>query len=468
MHHPKLFLMKKNIFVSISLLLMLVGISCQKKDLPLDGSLVKERQAALEGGIKKMLQEAEYGFLFFPEQSSTISKLTPASNFKLEFDTIKNQVTMSSDIPGYSFPSTSYFSLSAATGLPLLIFSTESYISQIYAGGDQGITDFFFNILRQDGDTIKMQPYRKGNIFASEGGPVFNMVKRKPSINIPAGSATDTVHVILTKLADNSFELRNPIKFGAALNIGSYSAPVTAELKADPSLTTTYNQKHNTHYESFPEGTYELVKKETQIAAGSKNSVDSFEIHFKNLEAFQKDKAYILPVKASAASPFVTGFRSVAYIVLNTNNVDPKNSIMAGALMSRVAWEITASNNYSPIANVLDGDNNTVWSTSRVTPQWVQLDMGASKTVKGFVLTPSYLYINENWLTVKVSSSSDGVNWKFEGVYFGSKTSPSSSVTNPDIKYMNFLTPINARYFKFDVLKASSSFTGLSELNAIE
>lgn len=439
--------------------------------MPLDGTSGKERQQVVEMDIKKALQNAEYGFLLYPEQSSTSTRVTSSSNFTLKFDTITNQVTMSSALTGYTTPLTSYFTLSAATGMPLLVFSTNSYISRIYALGDQGITDFFFKIMRQDGDTIKVQPYRKGNIYASEGGPVFNMVKIKPSIDIPARSTADTVNVLLTKLADNSIVIRNPVRFGAALNIASYSTAVTAELSADLSLIAAYNQKNNTAYEAFPDGTYELVKKQTQIPAGTKYSVDSFEVSLKNLGVFQKGKAYILPVKTSTASPFVQGPKSVAYIVLRLNNVSLENTLLAGTTIARTGWSVTASSSFSsnPVARVLDGSNATAWSSTTGIPEWLRLDMAASKTVKGFVLVPSYEYRTENWLLVNVASSMDGVNWSFEGTYSGSVTAASSSATSPDTKYLNFINPVTARYFRFDILRSTDgTYVGLAEINAVE
>jgi hypothetical protein len=445
--------------------------SCQKKDLPLDGTVVKERQDMVEGDIKKALQSAEYGFQLFPESATTNTRVTLAAGFTLQFDTTNNQVTMFSALSGYTAPSASSFTLSAATGMPLLVFSTQSYISRIYALGDQGVTDFFFKVMKLSGDTIKVQPYRKGNIYASEGGPVFNMVKIKPSIDIPARSTFDTVNVLLTKLGDNNFVVRNPVKFGAALNIASYNTAVTAELSADLSLIAAYNQKNNTTYEAFPDGTYELTKKQTQIPAGSKYSVDSFEVSLKNMGVFQKGKTYILPVKTSTASPFVQGPKNVAYIVLRLNNVSMENVLLAGITIARNGWSVTASSSFSsnPVARVLDGNNATAWSSTAGIPEWLRLDMAASKTVKGFVLVPSYEYRTENWLLVNVSSSMDGVNWTFEGTYSGSVTATSSSATNPDTKYLNFINPVTARYFKFDILRSTDgTYVGLSEINAIE
>lgn len=152
--------------------------ACGKKDFALDSDTVRERQLILDSDIKTRLQNATNGFLFYPENASLSTQVTRAANFTMRFDTLTNKVTMSSSLLFYRGPSTSYFQLSSATGMPLLTFSTDSYISQIYASGDKGITDFFFRVMKISGDTIKVQPYRKGQIYASEGGAVFNMLRR--------------------------------------------------------------------------------------------------------------------------------------------------------------------------------------------------------------------------------------------------------------------------------------------------
>ncbi len=457
---------------ALALTIMAALWGCQKKDLPLDGGMVKERQEALELDIKKMLQGAEYGFLLYPESSATSTVVTSSANFTLKFDTVTNQVTMSSGLSSYAGPATSYYTLSSATGMPLLTFSTSSFISRIYATGDKGITDFFFRVMRISGDTIKVQPYRKGNIYASEGGPVFNMLKIKPSIDIPARSGFDTLNVLMARYPDNSVSLRNPVKFGAALNIATYSSAVTADLSADLSLVDAYNLKNNTQYKAFPEGSYELVKSKAQIPAGSKFSIDSFEVSIKNFAALQTGTAYILPLKTVAPAPFVMGPKSVAYIILRISNIDPANAaITTGTVASRTGWSVTASGSYSanPVALVLDGSNSTAWSSEGGIPAWMRLDMGAAKTVRGFRLVPSYAYRNENWLQVNVSSSNDGNTWQYIGTYNGSVTLASSNATNPDIKHLSFLSPVSARYFRFDIVRSSdASYTGLGEINAIE
>lgn len=70
---------------------------------------------------------------------------------------------------------------------------------------------------------------------------------------------------------------------------------------------------------------------------------------------------------------------------------------------------------------------------------------------------------------MEVYSSTNGTTWKLEGYYVGTTTSAGSTVANPDIKNVRFLTPVTARYFKFNITKTTDgSYAGMAELNALE
>ena len=432
--------------------------SCQKNDLPLDAGVVKERQVALESDIKKMLQDAEYGFILYPESATTNTVVKAAANFTMKFDTVKNQVTMSSGLASYAGPSMSYYTLSAATGMPLLNFSTSSFISRIYATGDAGITDFFFRVMRLTGDTIKVQPYRKGNIYASEGGPVFNMLKIKPSIDIPGRSAFDTVKVLLPVGTTTT----RSVKFGSALNIAAYTSDVNAEITTDPSLVEVYNVKNNTQYKVFPAGAYELVKNKTIIPRDAKYSSDSFEVSIKNPAAFVSGSDYILPVKTVVPNSFSAGLKSTVFVILQLNNVDASNAGLTGTALSKTAWTATAStiNGASFVAaNAIDGNNNTSWINGGDMPTMLTLNMGSVNTVNGFTFFP-YNGAQYVPLEVEIYSSPNGTTWNFQGTY-------SSTSTTIAIKTMKFISPVSSQYFRFRIMKATNaSLSGFAELTA--
>jgi hypothetical protein len=43
-----------------------------------------------------------------------------------------------------------------------------------------------------------------------------------------------------------------------------------------------------------------------------------------------------------------------------------------------------------------------------------------------------------------------------------------SSVENPDIKTLRFINPVQAKYFKFQVMEASNGITAIAEINGKE
>lgn len=150
---------------------MCLMASCKKETL-LDGSQSIERSNSLEKELKTQLNNSKDGWILYV--STLNANVKTAMPFILKFDTLKNKVSMTS-IYGKDVPS--YFNVSAATGMPLLTFSTGTALSAVYEIGSTVITDYFFKVLKVSADTITMQPYRKGGSNASEGGAILKMVR---------------------------------------------------------------------------------------------------------------------------------------------------------------------------------------------------------------------------------------------------------------------------------------------------
>ncbi|MBO9594326.1 MAG: DUF4302 domain-containing protein [Niabella sp.] len=165
---------RKNILLGAFTLLLALGIvSCQKSDLPLDGTVSKERIAALQSNVKKALHDTAQGWVMMVQGLN--ANVRTAMPVLLKFDTLTGDVTtrtlFSKD------KQSSKFVLSASTGVPLLSFSTFSYISQTYTAANTAITDFFFKVLDVTADSITIQPFRKGNIYQSEGGAIMKLFR---------------------------------------------------------------------------------------------------------------------------------------------------------------------------------------------------------------------------------------------------------------------------------------------------
>lgn len=90
---------------------------------------------------------------------------------------------------------------------------------------------------------------------------------------------------------------------------------VTITLKADPSLTATYNAAYYDVAETLPESYYSVETPQTTILAGAVVS-DDVVVSFKNLTDLDREKVYVLPVTISQASIGVLKSAGTMYYVL--------------------------------------------------------------------------------------------------------------------------------------------------------
>ncbi|MBZ4190290.1 DUF4302 domain-containing protein [Niabella beijingensis] len=166
--------MSKNIFKgAVFIFILSVCLSaCQKNDLSSDGSASRERAATLQNEIKTALHDTKDGWILMLKNLN--KNVRTAMPVLMKFDTLSGTVKITS---AFTKEAESQFLLSASTGLPLLSFSTQSFISQIYTGGNTEVTDFFFKVLSVTNDSITIQPFRKGNIYQSEGGALIKLYK---------------------------------------------------------------------------------------------------------------------------------------------------------------------------------------------------------------------------------------------------------------------------------------------------
>ncbi|WP_167020431.1 DUF4302 domain-containing protein [Chitinophaga sp. Cy-1792] len=161
----------------LALLLLCIGaVSCTKyeKDIDLDRTAAK--QAELNRKIESYLADAPNGWLMLiPNPDTNVITATP---ILFRFDTAKKVYTTKSPYPGPGNPL--QYELSSATGSPLLSFASGSIISTLYELG--GVSDYFFKVLDARPDTIMLQSYRKGNIYASEGGSILLLLRQKTPV----------------------------------------------------------------------------------------------------------------------------------------------------------------------------------------------------------------------------------------------------------------------------------------------
>jgi hypothetical protein len=159
--------------IACALVFYITGCTKFEKNFDLEESQAK--QARLTTQVKQRLADAPYGWLMYvPNMDTAVLTATPVV---LKFDTLKNSYSSQSPFPVSNTATTSLFEVSSATGAPLLSFATGSIFSTLYEGGI--ISDYYFKILDAGADTINIQPYRKGKVYASEGGIPMKMIRLK-------------------------------------------------------------------------------------------------------------------------------------------------------------------------------------------------------------------------------------------------------------------------------------------------
>ncbi|ASZ12245.1 DUF1735 domain-containing protein [Chitinophaga pendula] len=252
---------------------------------------------------------------------------------------------------------------------------------------------------------------------------------------------------------------------------------LTANVQANGALVSSYNEVNGTRYQVFPSGSYQLAKASFNIPAGQAISSDSIQLELTDLSKFTPGANYLLPLELAADNqpdtPPADSAGRVVYVTLGVfvNNIDPTNARPTGITANRSSWQVSAGASLGgyDVTRILDDNNATSWHSDINLPAWVVLNMGHVSTIKGFSIVPSYQYLPGDFINMEIFSSNDGKEWKLEGRYSGTRTSNRSSASSPDVKYVRFLSPVTASYFKFNIIKTSAGgYAGMAELHAIE
>lgn len=198
----------KNIYKLLIVVLaasVIAGCTKYGNDVNLEEAGLKQER--LNNSIQQKLADAPNGWLLLvPNLDTTIKTATPVL---LKFDTLKGTFTSKSPYPASTFDVPTFYNLSSATGAPLLSFATGSIFSSWYEMG--GITDYYFKILDASADTIALQPYRKGTIYASEGGVQMKMVRQKTPLTW-FDNPIDLVNVFTNHASPFWINATNPLK----------------------------------------------------------------------------------------------------------------------------------------------------------------------------------------------------------------------------------------------------------------
>lgn len=240
-----------------------------------------------------------------------------------------------------------------------------------------------------------------------------------------------------------------------------------------------FNQANNKKCLLLPAGNYTLNGNQHRIASG-KDTSDALTIQLTNTSQLTDPNGYVLPLtikKVDGADKGVgiSSNRATAwlYIPYAFTNVDTVQTPLTGSLMSRTTWTVTVSNTTSGALGpaMVDGSNSTAWRSSNSTTaaKYVIVNVGGQQAVKGFQIVPNYVATAENATQMTVSTSTDSVTWKVQGIWKGTGPATGSTAASPDLKGVNFLAPVTARYFRFDITAlVSGGRVGIGELNAVQ
>jgi len=256
-------------------------------------------------------------------------------------------------------------------------------------------------------------------------------------------------------------------------------ADVDVSIVPDTSQVSQYNQKNGTSCVALPANTYKITNpgKHT-ILSGSLVS-DSMQLEITDPASLTNPNGYLLPLTITAIEgedkgvQISTNKRTVfVNVTYAFNNIIQAETPLTGTTMSRTAWVVTVSNTTSGALGpaMVDGNNSTAWrsSNSSTAAKYVIVNMGSQKALAGFQLVPNYVATTENATQIAVSTSTDNVTWVAQGVWKGTGPAAGSSAASPNIKGINFIAPVTAQYFRFDITAlVSGSRVGIGELYAL-
>lgn len=258
-------------------------------------------------------------------------------------------------------------------------------------------------------------------------------------------------------------------------------ADIDVTMYPDVSLVDAFNLKYNTAYLPMPSSAFRVVNApQHKIPAGSLVS-DPIKIEITDPSILTDPNGYLLPMtitgiesKDKGVQISTTHQAMYLNITYEYSNIAKTETPLNGTLMNRTAWSVTVSNTTSGALGpaMLDGNNSTAWrsSNSSTAAKWVVLNMGSTQTVKGFQIVPNYVSTAENPTQMTISTSTDNVTYTVQGIWKGTGPSASSSAASPDIKGVNFIAPVTARYFRLDITSVvnNTARVGIGELNAVQ
>lgn len=310
----------------------------------------------------------------------------------------------------------------------------------------------------------------KNAILTSNRNTIFVEVRFNEvsySLSTKTGKAFEEVNF---NKAGSTLVLKDAKPLISATLNNSINKDLPLTVSIDNSLVTTYNTTHGTQFEVLPENTYKLSGTSITIAKNSKSS-DEVGIEFTSaMSQLDIAKQYLLAVKTTTQAN-IPSTNNIVYLKVNIvlNNIT-SNVPITGTPIDRKNWSVQSDSDYNSeylASKMLDGDYSTGWISNFNGNANVILDMKESNALKGFSITPTYLYNGVYKLfpsRMVIYTSSDGTTWLKQGIY-ENNTSVNGDQNNPYFGWISFVESVNARYIKFSEI---GSFEGIGEIKGIK
>ncbi len=239
------------------------------------------------------------------------------------------------------------------------------------------------------------------------------------------------------------------------------SSELKVSLVVDNSLVENYNRLKNTMLSQVPENYFELSNNILTIPKGKMISSDSVSLSvLPNFLPELKKDGYLIPVKISSVNGSndieISSNLNVVYIIISTSWTNCYNSpVLAdmtgmSLITPRTGWSATINVSlYSGnLSQMFDGSTSTYWQIRPSQSFTLTVDLNTEYNnitgIRSHTNSTSY-----NLTKVNVYTSTDGLNWVFQG-------SPTLS-TATTYQYIKFYQPVTARYIRIEAVSWRST-----------
>lgn len=233
-----------------------------------------------------------------------------------------------------------------------------------------------------------------------------------------------------------------------------------------------YNAQNGTNYISLDENILAIENQSLTIAKGNIESADSLTLCIPKENILSVEEGnYLIPIEIKETDGLPRTELTERNIYHLTLNVKFRNILFATeAEMNGIATLVTDKSDWSikyvgvntmpNINKIIDGNNLTYSNVRWNSGDYFELDLGqVHNTLMGLYLNFNFSYYG--WRDIHVSVSEDGAKWIGMG--------DDNVSTSDQIRAVKFLSPIKARYIRFEpITQPQYSYIFMSEVSIYE